>query len=314
MGISIIARFAKNSFMTLMCKNTPVYDISKNQIINEALVPGAILRGMGFETWMRHRRSVLSNVMARRLFFNAFGYGTDERAESLTHILSLSDCYWKKPDGEDMAFEQISPYYEPFWNGEGRYEGGAIPSLYTAGAVSKYWIDKDTLYKSGCAVELEIYALLKNLNIECCAIASSGDNSGVLVKNFTDADTMLETAICSGRFGGTYFPTVDEVISAFGEPGIKMLVIDAITGNTDRHLENFGFLRSANTGEYLGMAPLYDFDHALEADGTDDFLLSNVPEHPITFDICNSVTRMSVNKVFKMRARVILNKMGMPPD
>ena len=257
--------------MKLMCKDTPVYDIEKHEVINEALIPGAILRGMSFETWMMHRRSALSNVMARRLFFNAFGYGTDKRAESATHILSLSDCYWKKSDDEDLPFEHVSPYCEPFWNGEGKYAGGAIPSLYTAGAVSKYWIDKNTLYKSGCLIELEIYELLRNLNTECNVIMPSGDDKGILVKNFTNEDIMLETAICSGRFGGTYFPTVDEVINAFGDHGIKMLAIDAIIGNTDRHLENFGFLRSSNTGEYLGMAPLYDFDHALEATDTDDY-------------------------------------------
>ena len=294
--------------MKLMCKNIPVYDIEKKEILNDALIPGSMLRGMSFETWMSHRRSLLSNVMARKLFFNAFGYSADENADSQTHIFSLSDCYWRKSDGESISFEQASPYYEPFWNGEGKYTGGPVPSIYTGGAVSKYWIDKNTLLKHGCLVELEIYALLKNMGVECNKITLSDDGCGILVKNITDADSMLETAICSGRFKSNYFPTIDEIIEAFGDPGIRMLVIDAIIGNTDRHLENFGFMRNANTGEYLGMAPLYDFDHALESTGSDDYLIQNVPKSQIAVEICNGVINMPTNPIFQARAREILKR------
>ena len=295
-------------YMKLMCKNVPVYDIDKKEILNDALIPGSILHGMSFETWMTHRRSLLSNVMARKLYFSAFGYSADENADAQTHIFSLSDCYWRKSDGENISFEQASPYYEPFWNGGGKYSGGPVPSIYIGGAVSKYWIDKNTLFKLGCQIEFEIYTLLKNLGVECNSITLSDDGGGILVGNITDADTMLETAICSGRFKSTYFPTIDEIIEAFGDPGIKMLVIDAIIGNTDRHLENFGFMRNANTGDYLGMAPLYDFDHALESTGSDDYLIQNVPKSQIAVEICNSVINMPTSPIFQLRAREILKR------
>ena len=44
---------------------------------------------------------------------------------------------------------------------------------------------------------------------------------------------------------------------------INMMLIDAVVGNTDRHLLNMAWLRSSTTGEYLRPTPLFDFDCAL---------------------------------------------------
>ncbi len=38
----------------------------------------------------------------------------------------------------------------------------------------------------------------------------------------------------------------------------KMFALDFLIANTDRHFNNFGFLRNPNTLEWLGLAPLYD--------------------------------------------------------
>ena len=226
----------------------------------------------------------------------------------MTHILSLSDCYWRKYENEDVAFEQISPYFTEFWDGTCAYQGGAIPTIYTSGVISKYWIDSNRLFKKGCAVELEAYNLAVALDIPCNKIEESHDNDGIIVHNITSPDVMLEPAICSGRFKGTFFPTVDEVSGCFGEAGLIMLAFDAVVGNTDRHLENFGFLRDANTGEYLGMAPLFDFDHTLSANGVDDYLITQLPKHDIIERVCRQVLALSRQPVFCARAQAVLNR------
>ena len=291
-----------------MCKDIPVYDIIKGKILSEKLMPGSMLKGMSFKDWASHRKSVISNVFARKAYFSAFGYEPEDAAELKTHMLSLSDCYWRKFDNEDVSFEQISPYHTGFWDGKGDYKGGAIPTIYTSGAVSKYWLDSDRLYKSGCSVELEAYALASRLGIPCNKVENSEDESGIIVYNITDSNAMLEPAIFSGRFEGTFFPTIDEVVCNFGEAGLTMLAFDAVTGNTDRHLENLGFLRDANTGEYLGMAPLYDFDQVLSADGTDDYLITQLPEHQVIERICEKTLSVSEHPVFRARAQAILRR------
>lgn len=46
----------------------------------------------------------------------------------------------------------------------------------------------------------------------------------------------------------------------------RMIVLDYIIANEDRHLNNFGALRSAETLEWLGMAPIYDSGSSLGYD------------------------------------------------
>lgn len=58
---------------------------------------------------------------------------------------------------------------------------------------------------------------------------------------------------------------------ALGIPGVeaflgRMIVIDYIIANEDRHLNNFGAIRNAETLEWLGMAPIYDSGSSLGYD------------------------------------------------
>ncbi len=65
------------------------------------------------------------------------------------------------------------------------------------------------------------------------------------------------------------------IMELFGKAGAQMLIIDAVIGNGDRHAGNFGWLRNMDTGEYVSMAPLYDFDHALDSTLESDRLLTD---------------------------------------
>ena len=48
-----------------------------------------------------------------------------------------------------------------------------------------------------------------------------------------------------------------------------MIVLDCIIANEDRHYNNFGALRNAETLEWLGMAPIYDSGSSLGFDKDD---------------------------------------------
>ena len=45
----------------------------------------------------------------------------------------------------------------------------------------------------------------------------------------------------------------------------KMVVVDYVFANTDRHINNWGFLVSNDSNEIIGMAPLFDHNQALLA-------------------------------------------------
>ena len=48
----------------------------------------------------------------------------------------------------------------------------------------------------------------------------------------------------------------------------RMIVLDYIIANEDRHLNNFGVIRNAETLEWLGFAPIYDSGSSLGYDKT----------------------------------------------
>ena len=303
--------------LILMCKNTMVYNVSTETVMNEQLLPGYMNElpcNHTFKEWMKFRYSSLSNSLARKLRGITFGQGNRLRMNIETGAFSLSDCYCLKKKYSGKQFEQVSPYFADFWKGIGEWRGEAIPSLYVGGALDKYWDNKGDLIKIGKNVEQEILAvqLCKAAGISCNAITKTKE--GICVKNFTNPDQMLEQADASGRFDSEDF-TDDDIVEIFGEKGMEMLVVDAITANTDRHAGNFGFLRDSNTGEYLGMAPLYDFDQVLQSKHPNDVLvqdlLQTVQQFPMykerAINIAETAVTSNLHPVFSERAKVLLN-------
>jgi len=259
----------------LMCKDNAVYDIDDERVLNYSLLPGFMRKNQNneaFKGWLKKRYNSGTNTLARQLRGITFGQGNRVVIDKTTRALSLSDCYWIKDKDDIVYFKDISPYYKDFWKGEGKYDGGAIPTLYVPGYISKAWVSGEYLYKIGCEIETECADICRKLGLNC-AYAEKSDK-GIIVKNFTNPDMMLEQADMSGNFEEDYY-TNDDILREFGIGGFKMILIDAVFGNGDRHLGNFGYIRNTDTGEYTGMAPLYDFDHALDAKGTDDILISD---------------------------------------
>ena len=262
--------------MLLMCKDVAVYDISANSLLNSALAPGRLAMHAGkenFKIWSQSRYSSGSNVVARGMQGAIFGQGNRQGVDRATRSFSLSDCYWLKDEGDTSKFADRSPYCAPFWQGGKIYSGEAIPTLYTDGFLSKWWKNADWLVKNMTNPELDRTASqTAQAEIDCYRLAQAvgvpvneivrHDDTHIAVRNFTSVDVMLEPADISGRIDTADFTLVD-VLREFGKHGALMIAFDAIVGNTDRHSGNFGFLRDANTGAYLGMAPLYDFDWAL---------------------------------------------------
>ena len=262
--------------MILMCKNKEVFDVDNEIVIDSKLLPGIMINNpskLSFIYWMEKRYSEKSNTFSRKLRGLVFGQGNRQKINEQTHALSLSDCYWIKRREENVAFEDVSPYFTRFWNGTGFYEGLAVPTLYVNGYLSKYWLDKNTLIKVKEKHEIYCSEIAKEIGLSVVNIKEHND--GIAVGNFTNENIMFEAADISGKISPEDFTSKD-VLEIFGETGFDMLLFDAIVGNGDRHAGNFGFLRNSDTGEYLGMAPLFDFDHAFESNNVNDVLIKEI--------------------------------------
>jgi len=250
---------ADDSSVILMCKNIEVYNVSNREVLSKELLPGCIKRKtMNYIQWMRTRYSAGSNVSARRLMLTAFGSDNHENAIEATRTLSLSDCYWLKRKNEHVSFYDITPYIHEEWDGSGMFTGGSISTLFVNGAADKKWIDSKTLLKIKSYKEYEPYLLCYTLGIKDAAEAKKADE-GILLTNFTSPDCFLESMEQSG-FSGKKDNPREKAVEIFKEQAVTLFVIDYLVEHDDRHWGNYGFLRNSNTGEYMSMAPYYDFD------------------------------------------------------
>jgi hypothetical protein len=271
----------KNPFegLVLMCKNRIVFHLDREEVLCTDLLPGLMRNSpyvQTFSIWMEKRYAAKSNTFARQIRGHVFGQGNRRAINTLTHALSLSDCYWVKQENESVDFEDISPYFKDFWTGAGHYEGQAAPTLYVNGYLPKYWLDKNVLVKAKDKKEVYCANLAREMQIPCVKVYPYEDK--IAVENFTNEHLMFEAAEASGTIHPEEF-TTEDVLKVLGQFGYDMLFFDAIIGNGDRHAGNFGFIRGTDTGEYLSPAPLFDFDHAFDSESVDDILIGEVKEY-----------------------------------
>jgi len=252
-------KYSGGDSIILMCKDVEVYNTSTKEVLFKELLPGCMKRKtMNYSQWMRTRYSAGSNVSARRLMLAAFGSDNHEHAIEATRTLSLSDCYWLKRQDENVSFYDISPYLHKEWDGSGTFKGGSISTLFVNGAADKKWLDARTLLKVKSYKEYEPYALCYTLGLNNVAEAKMSDE-GILLTNFTSTEYFLESMEQSG-FSGRKDNPREKAVETFKEQAVSLFVVDYLVEHDDRHWGNYGFLRSSNTGEYISMAPYYDFD------------------------------------------------------
>ena len=305
--------------MVLYCKSAPVYDIDKEEVIAKGLLPG-IMRVYGadsttFTLWSKSRYSSQTNGIARRLGSKIVGVGKRFKMNELSHMFSLSDCYWVGKEGESNRFKELSPYYVTFWKGDGVYNGKAVPTLYVGGYLNKEWRNSKDLVKYGVNSlnEIPCYNLCKACGVSVAEIHKEEDH--IIVKNFTSDSLFLEQADQSGLLNPDDF-SEEDIVSLFGWKGLQMLLIDAIVGNGDRHAGNFGWLRSTDTGEYVKMAPLYDFDHAFDSTSNSDILISDVSKiasrlfSSMAISLVKTAIDANICDTFSSRAKTILNNIS----
>ena len=249
----------------LMCKNVPVFDITKDIILDYDRIPGSIKAGnASFFEWMKTRYSAMSNVTSRRMLMRLFGTDNHNNVLKPTRALSLSDTYWLKEKHENILFEEITPYLHERWEGGLSFGEGSIATLFTNGAANKRWDNSSYLRKFNSLKEYEVYNIITELypkpedyNFELTAFRL--DSQDLLLKNFTSLDIFLE-ALNQSEFLESTGNHFDVALDIYGRPFAVLLLIDYLVEHDDRHSGNIGHLRCANTGKFLKMAPFYDFD------------------------------------------------------
>ena len=219
------------------------------------------------------------------------------RLQLLNLGLSLSDAYWIRRVGDYSKWSEVNFFTRPFSMDIGKAMFGTLsksrdeidlfsPDLSTNGWLKKTWRLKNDiryLVKAGSYPNMqepinEILAtkLLETLNFIPFVHYSLAQIKGAACcacRNFLDENTEYVPAALIYKTeprpeGVSIYSHLLERCRAFGITGMedfldRMLQVDFILANSDRHLGNFGFLRDANTLEFLGPAPLFDNGTAL---------------------------------------------------
>ena len=249
----------------LMCKDVAIYDITASRVLDESLLPGCMLNETkSFSEWMETRYSRETNFSSERLMQRAFGKSDHEHAMFATGALSLSDCYWIKEQEDDIRFMDVTPYIHKEWDGieatgiQNDYIWGSLSNLFVGGKTDKRWCDASSLLKINSFNEVEPYNLCIALGLENITKARETDD-GTMLTNFTSPDIFLESMEQYGIKEDS-LDLRDIAVENFKEHAVALFVIDYLVENNDRHADDYGFLRNSATGEYISMAPYFNFD------------------------------------------------------
>lgn len=204
--------------------------------------------------------------------------------------LSLSDQYWAKPEGTDLAWENVNFFDNAFSEDVGNILFGQIPeddafSLMSPDNTSDGWLRKKwkiiegkrCLVKGGSgATRQEPYneviasEIMRRLGVSYVpyTLTVIDEYPYSVCKDFITSKTELVSARHITQTqkrdnSVSAYRHFLECCEALGIPDVrenldKMLAVDYIIANEDRHFNNFGAVRNADTLEWIGLAPVFD--------------------------------------------------------
>lgn len=239
--------------------------------------------------WWKARSIPASRVGIEQLL-ETLNIRSTENLPDKSYGLSLSDQYWICPSNSNLKWDDINFFYNTFSEDVGNilfdmeYDEKDVnllsPDNTSDGWLKKKWKiidDKRVLIKSGSGATQqepynEVFAskICERLGISHIpySLMLQENYPYSICENFITPDTELISAWyvmqtkkkendvsvyqhylnCCERLE---IPDVDEFID-------KMIVLDYLIANEDRHQNNFGVIRNAETLEFIGSSPIFD--------------------------------------------------------
>ena len=220
--------------------------------------------------------------------------------------LSLSDQYWVKPKGSGLQWKQVNFFTNPFSEDIGdvllgkaaRMDGFDFrsPDNTSDRFLKKRWKivnGKRCLLKAGSAPymqqpfnEVIASAVARRLGIPHVPYTLIWDEDipYSVCEDFITPDTELVSAwrvmqTMKRDNSTSLYRHYVNCCNALGIPDIvhsldQMITLDYLIANEDRHQNNFGLVRDANTLEWLGAAPIFDSGSSLGYDKLSSAILA----------------------------------------
>lgn len=240
----------------------------------------------GFSAWVSDRAIDLSSVRHRNLMYELLKTRDKIVVAVRTCMFSLTDAFTCFEEDQFVPRSKlcktedqntISDFILVSSETSLRKLSIITPNASTDGSFTKTWRYENGawwLYKlqssAATRTEVEISRTLRSIGWDAAEYAYDRSfRRHVKTRNFLSENEFLEP-YASFRF---YFDDPsddDEVIyrnlaslgSSFKTAWKRILLSDALFNNTDRHMHNFGVIRSTATGDVLRLAPNFDNNQA----------------------------------------------------
>ena len=312
-------------------------------VVNADLIPMYLKYNQDADRWLASR-AIDHRRPNSRLLKKALRLVEKDDISSVIHVngAKITDNYWIREVGSNLTYSDVKFSDDYFSNLalKGNYDSfnraanskrSKTPELTNVGSFEKCWKLRDGkwwMYKKASHdemfSELFVYELGCALGMNM-AVYQRGD-ACIKSLDFTEAARVnFEPASTFMGDNEDYFDVVKalEKICPKAIPDyIRMIFMDTICANPDRHTNNFGLLRDIKTGDLIGFAPNYDNNMALisrgypSKSGSKDMLISLfnelIEEYPIYRSCIPEVTeemvRVAIAKVnMKVRTQVVVD-------
>ena len=244
----------------------------------------------GLNDWLKGR-SIPAGRAGIKDLYARLGRESTEYLILKCYALSLSDHYWLRPIGSAINWSDVNFFENDFSRDVGEMLFGREPAdrkrinlmspdNTSEGWLKKKWIiagGKRKLVKGGSEPwrqepfnEVIASMIMRRLVISHVpyTLTFDGGEPLCLCDNFLSVETELISAwkvfhSQKMKDSATEFTHFLRCCDSLGIVGVrpeidKMLALDYLIANEDRHLNNFGFIRNADTLEWAGFAPLFD--------------------------------------------------------
>ena len=271
---------------TLMSGDTPIARIKSGVIAesNEALLPLYLKRTKDVEGWLASRAIDTHRTNSRLLKKALRLRATDDVSTALAvNAATVTDRYWFKPEGSTATYEDIR--FKENYFAELALRGdpdsfsrrpSRTPELTNTGSFEKCWklIDgKWWMYKSGNSEELFSELFICKLGEKLGLPMAHYELDGKYIRSidFTDGAAVnfepMRSLADDDEDYENCFTVLYDISPEIARQYLRLIWLDSICYNMDRHTENFGLLRDVKTGKILSLAPNYDNNIALIAKG-----------------------------------------------
>lgn len=240
----------------------------------------------GFTSWLRERAIDLNTVQHRNMVMDLLGSRDKVNLALMTNMFSISDTFTCFEEGTFIPrnqlcnpeeHEAVSNYILLTTDTSIRMACRVSPNVSTDGSYTKTWKYEDGewwLYKLQSSDATRSEVEISRVLIACGWDAAEYQYDGSYRKHVKSRNFLAENEFFEPyeSFRHAFADISDdedivmENITSLGETFRKawkrILLADALFLNGDRHMRNYGVIRSAITGEVLRLAPNFDNNQA----------------------------------------------------